>query len=115
MDLTTVVFPPEMNIKIRASDREILFKAIAVGSNAGTKAALEFMDQNYAEMNRLYVTRQKNALQFFAKNYISFEFIFSFVSLPSILDTIAPYITSSGLSSLVCFHFHLFEARLKFL
>lgn len=62
--MTTTVFPPIMKIEIRASDRETLFKGIAVGSIAGTNAALKFMTQNYDAVNSLY-------------EYVQMHFIFS--------------------------------------
>lgn len=49
-----MVFPPIMNIEIRRADRELLFKAIAVGSFEGTRAALIFMDKNYDTMRQRY-------------------------------------------------------------
>lgn len=49
--MSTMDYPPITNIEIRAADRELLFKAIAVGSYNGTRAALIFMRQNYAAMN----------------------------------------------------------------
>lgn len=39
--------PPVLNIKIKPSDRNILFHAIARGSYAGTKAALKFLINNF--------------------------------------------------------------------
>lgn len=55
--MTTAVFPPIMNIHVRAADRELLFKALAVGSYEGTKSALIFMNRKYGEMTKLYVRK----------------------------------------------------------
>lgn len=46
-----------------------------------------------------------NAYHSSPNNNLSFNLNFSYVSIPSVLDTIAPYITSVELNTLVSFSF----------
>lgn len=45
-----MVIPPVLQMQIRASDRQLLFNAVAVGSYAGTKEALKFINRNFRKM-----------------------------------------------------------------
>lgn len=45
--MTTMRVPPVLKIEIRHHDRDVLFKAFATGSYAGTKASLIFFKRNY--------------------------------------------------------------------